>query len=823
MFSRKATLIISLSAAVCTVAVADSLYPQPVIPMVHEPEGLTAVDLDGDGLLDLVSANFGNSDGDMAILMGHGDGTFAPEVTYEPCGPSGGGPLYAAPGDFDENGTVDLAVACGWSGVVAILLGNGDGTFAPAVEYGEADNLPFIVQTGDFNNDDHLDLMVANYANGGVEMHLGNGDGTFGPAVGFGGGSPYTVAVGDFNGDDNDDFARPGGGNIQVHLGNGDATFAPALLHPGVARHLVAVDLNGDQILDLVAAEGESAQQISVMLGNGDGTFSTTQQYPTDGGNPNYVAVADFNGDGLVDIAVNNRNNFVSVSMFYGTGGGQFAPAVGIDNVRAGGDFMVAADFDRDGALDLARPCHYCDDLNILFGDGSGGLITPLREDIVDDASDVIAVDLNGDGRPDLAVSNEGPDEVSVVLAEAAGTFGPDVRYPTRRDPSAIVVGEFTGDAIPDLVTSNRAHNNLNLLSGTGGGAFSSAIGPTVGAGPADLVVGDFDEDDQDDLAVANGGSNDVSILLGLGDGTFALQPLVPVGTGPTAIVVADFDGDDHVDLAVTNEGSNDISLVLGTGSATFSTATSLPVGTQPTDLAVGDIDGDDILDLAVVHDASQDLRTYFGNGDGSFTVGQTFPIEWFPTTEPLTVMVSDLNRDELVDVCVGADGRVEVFINAGGGALEREAAFAARSQTVATGVAGADFNGDSLQDLVVSSVGSEFVTVLLNQSGPDALSLDADKSTVVWPAVIGALSYNVYRGDVSDLVDTDGDGLPDGGYGICMTALDMDSTDTFFDDPEMPLAGGFFYLRSAVDSGGDGGIGSTSGGLPRVPTVACP
>ncbi len=99
-----------------------------------------------------------------------------------------------------------------------------------------------------------------------------------------------------------------------------------------------------------------------------------------------------------------------------------------------------------------------------------------------------------------------------------------------------------------------------------------------------------------------------------------------------------------------------------------------------------------------------------------------------------------------------------------------------------------------------------------------------ADGETLAWPAVTGALSYDVYRGTVGSLDDVDGDGLPDGDYGVCLTGLDDDARDTFFVDPQLPSAGaGFFYLMSVIDAGEENGIGSTSAGLPRTPAVPCP
>jgi hypothetical protein len=142
--------------------------------------------------------------------------------------------------------------------------------------------------------------------------------------------------------------------------------------------------------------------------------------------------------------------------------------------------------------------------------------------------------------------------------------------------------------------------------------------------------------------------------------------------------------------------------------------------------------------------------------------------------------------------------------------------------------VAVGDFNLDARPDLAIANHRPaepfNFVSIHLNQRGPRSLAFAGDKVTLIWPAVIGAWTYDIYRGARSDLVDGNGDGLPDDGYGVCLTGFDDDARDTFFVDPQVPAAGdGFFYLMSVLDAGGDGGIGTTGSGLPRTPALACP
>ena len=204
-------------------------------------------------------------------------------------------------------------------GSVSVLLGNGDGTFQSAVTYSfTGTNLGCIV-VGDFNGDGKPDLALANqgsrlgsYTDGGVSVLLGNGDGTFQPVVNYDAGSRlYSVTVGDFNGDGKPDLAvggnhglLSGAAGVLMLLGNGDGTFQTAtnLSAAAFGASVVTGDFNGDGKLDL-ASPG-----VSVLLGNGDGTFQTAVDFSV-GPNPNPVSVAvgDFNGDGKPDLAVANQ------------------------------------------------------------------------------------------------------------------------------------------------------------------------------------------------------------------------------------------------------------------------------------------------------------------------------------------------------------------------------------------------------------------------------------------------------------------------------------------------------------------------------------
>jgi len=285
------------------------------ITVGSEPCFVAVGDFRGSGSLDLAVANYGN--GTITILQGNGDGTF----TASPQGPISVGnfPGSMVVGDFNGDGHLDLAVTndpnSDTAGTVTVLLGNGDGTFTAAsgspVKVGSN---PISIAIGDFNGDGTSDLAVSNWADNTVTILLGNGDGTFAPASGSpitAGSGPYTIAVADLDGDGNLDLAIA---NDEVYsvvtmMGNGDGTFKPltTIATPIAADAIAVGDFNGDGIPDL-AISAHSSNTVAALLGNGDGTFSTYTIPFNIGSAPSYsVAAGDFNGDGVSDLAVANQ------------------------------------------------------------------------------------------------------------------------------------------------------------------------------------------------------------------------------------------------------------------------------------------------------------------------------------------------------------------------------------------------------------------------------------------------------------------------------------------------------------------------------------
>jgi len=316
--------------------VSSSSFPITNYPTGNGPDFVTTTDLNADNFPDLVVANF--TDNTLSILLGNGDGTFQNPISPPP--PTGKGPVSIATGTFNakNNTNVGLAVANETDSTLSILLGNGDGTFTQAsgspIKTG---NHPVSVVTAVLSTGGQSDLIVANQNDNTISVFLGNGDGTFQPAVNLPTGkAPTGLAVADFNNDGNLDLAvtNQNDNTVWIFLGNGNGTFArPVSYATGQAPvYVAAADFNGDGFLDIAVADNGAAtatntgDDVSVLLNKADGTgtFNTATSFPA-GTGPTSIAVADYNVDGFPDMAVTAQTDN-AVALLLGLGDGTFSP-----------------------------------------------------------------------------------------------------------------------------------------------------------------------------------------------------------------------------------------------------------------------------------------------------------------------------------------------------------------------------------------------------------------------------------------------------------------------------------------------------------------
>ncbi len=751
---RRILILSFLAAAFQLPATASQFLTARSFPVQLKPVAVAVGDFNNDGKPDLAVANRGGNGPQtgrtVSVLLGKGDGSFAPAVNYI----VGDIPDAVVTGDFNHDGNLDLAVSTRVNGI-SILLGNGDGTFQPAVNSNNNTFISFLL-LGDFNSDGNPDLVLGSLTNSGSNVMLlmaGNGDGTFKTPVQIASFGSVGVVAGvdaDFNGDHKLDFAvtlfpGPGPGNVAVILGNGNGTFqAPVTYSLGVgAQSLTAADFNGDGKLDLAVAVFASAPSkfccgVSILLGNGDGTFQAARTFRsvTDGF-PGTIAAGDFNGDGKTDLVVANTHND-DVTVLLGNGDGTFKPP---QNWAAGQVVVdvVVGDFNLDGKLDLAAVDFLGNSVSILLGRGDGGF--RAARDFFSGASGVGFVfvntfgavgDFNEDGKPDLAVTNQNG-VISVLLALGGGRFGSPVQYQTgvNLPEQQVAVADLNGDHHLDLVVVNACTGAsacpsvVSVLLGKGDGTFQPAVTYNVGHASGSVAIADFNGDGKLDL-VTNGGQSgvgDVRLLLGNGDGTFQPATTINVGnTNPTWITAGDFNGDGKLDLAVANSQGppGTAFVVLGNGDGTFQAPSpASTVGNAPGFLATADLNNDGKLDVVVVNFFSHNVSVLLGKGDGTF-----LPAVNYKTGQAAaTAVIADFNRDGKLDIAVAnlggtpgdGTGSVPLLFGNGDGTFHPMPAVIAGSNP--SFLATSDFNGDGKPDLAVFNNGANNVTILINTS----------------------------------------------------------------------------------------------------------
>jgi hypothetical protein len=442
---------------------------------------------------------------------------------------------------------------------------------------------------------------------------------------------------------------------------------------------------------------------------------------------PNRIATGDFNGDGIVDMAVTVPSQNV-VEVFIGTGDGNFGSPT---SFAAGTNpwAIVAGDFNKDGHIDLAVTNALTNGhVSILFGKGDGTFDTNAGTYLAGVFPYAIGSgDFDGDGNLDLAVVNFGqtstPGSVTILLGKPDGSFQTANTYAVGAFPETIAVGDFTGDGKPDLAVGfagpvGSSLSQVLIFTNGGGGSFhaGAVLTASVPDGIASVTAGDFDDDGTLDLAAVSAYARTVTIFRGHGDATFDAVPSSPsIGTGPQWIAAGDVNGDGKVDLVSANFDGT-VSVLLGNGDDTFSNNATYQVGNQPVMLALADLNGDGKLDATVVNSADDDVQVLLGEGDGTFLAG-SFQVG----ANPGGIAAEDFNGDGFADLAVTkGDATVAIFLGDGRGGFKALAPFPA-CQSVGGAlpgkIAAADVNGDNKVDLaigcsVAGSPGSSIVNL---------------------------------------------------------------------------------------------------------------
>jgi hypothetical protein len=582
--------------------------------------------------------------------------------------------------------------------------------------------------------------------------------------------SSDSVAVGDFNNDGIPDMVVSlQSDTIAVFLGKGNGTFRSPIISnandEGPFTNAVVADFNGDGNLDLAAL---GTLGTCIFFGNGDGTLQSPVCYTVSVTFP-FLAIGDFNGDGKPDLAVSGTGDNGIVEIFLNKGNGTFGAGVNY-NVAGSPNSLIAGDFNGDGKLDLAVACGFDQVISILIGNGDGTFKNAVNYPASGIPVAIDAGDFNNDGKLDLVFTylttqSEG---VDVLLGNGDGTFGSPISTVGPYEGSSIAVADLNGDGKADLVVTGQsisvgtesAFSTVTVLLGTGTGTFKPANSPSYDAWNAGgVALGDFNGDHKVDLAIAdifqqNNVPNLVTVFLGNGDGTFKAAP------------------DSNTDQ---------------TGYFGAST------------MVLGDFNGDGKLDAAIgmssnVNFNSPGLVFALGNGDGTFSTSLTaYPL----TSLPTALAKGSFTKDKPLDLAVltgdGSASNLTVFLNNGGANFTQGHTYAVGN--VATQVVVADFNGDQKADLAVSvnGGGGGFNVLLGNGDG-------TFQNPVLWGLAIdpNGLAVGDFNGDKkADLV-----GINSRAGGISVLLGNGDGT---FQPPQtfFPAIGPVFVASG--DFNGDG------------------
>jgi hypothetical protein len=571
------------------------------IASLTNPKAITTGDFNGDGKLDLATANYDTDN--IGVLLSNGDGTYNDPVYY----PAGDGPMDIAVGDFNGDGISDLAACSYNSGNVSIFVGNGNGTFAAAMNVSTV-NYPSNLVIGDFDGNGKADLAVTSMLSGGQILLFATPPpviNSISPAKG-GIGTTVTITGSGFS-------AVPT--ENTVHFGAEKATISAStetsitVTVPAGAGSVVPVSVMTDGLIGYSITSTTPTFAIT-QTPQINPTFALSS-YAV-GTHPISTEIADFNNDGIPDLAVVNEEDN-NVSVLLGTGGGAYGAATNIS--IAGLPFDVAiGDFNSDGNADMAVVGSDDGYLTIVPGNGDGTFGTAIRIYVTQNPQSVVVGDFNGDGKADLATTNTTPHTVSILLGNGANSFTLAFNYDVTEVPAELAVGDFNEDKKADLVVTHLVSDgHISIFLGANNGAFgvSTAVIPTTMT--MSVAVGDFNGDGHADVVLGDYINNAVNVLLGTGVGTFGTATSFAVETHPSAVRMGDFNGDGKIDLAVTCE-TNNVCLLLGNGKGAFVNTGSIAVGTNPDALAVGDLDGNGKADIVVANIDSKNISVLLSN-----------------------------------------------------------------------------------------------------------------------------------------------------------------------------------------------------------------
>ncbi|HYL38429.1 MAG TPA: FG-GAP-like repeat-containing protein [Bryobacteraceae bacterium] len=760
-------------------------------------------DVNGDGFTDLVASDFQNAQ--VSVLFGNGDGTFKPGASYA----VGQAPVAIVVADFDGDGHSDVAVCSG--GNVSVLLNTGNGTFRPAVNYRTVTNPggmgPNGLQVTDFNLDGVADLITSDL-DGTVSVLLGKGDGTFQ--------TPITtmvstqnfpsIAVLDVNGDGLPDLVAVVPSGVAVFLGKGDGHFQSPVNYPVGPKpgFIVAGDLNGDGRPDLAISTGGNT--LNVLLANANGAFQPAIVDNAPGGFGVSLTIGDFNGDGHADLAAPTSGGN-SILIFLGNGDGTFrAPVTYSTGPNSEPQMAIIADFNGDGISDLATADFLQPNSTVLLGTpipepfvtATAKLVSPASGTVSVGDSLVFELDIANAGNlaaTNLALNDSNPTGglslgslsagqgncapaassldctgladlgpnlqrayMVPATATAAGVVTNDAMFRYGTPPQAVVVpplsiivqpaaGEPTFTALSMPWRSGFAPNAAIVKSDgvvatdlplpfdptIPGGVFSVSSQDASAASlrlptsifPASILLANLAGNGLNDIVVLDSTQSTALVVLNVTAGSapsfssvVALTGFASAGLTPNSSAAFQDPATGFNDLAIIDAPSDpsqlgEIVVAVNDGTGNLGNFVYYGASGAAGNLIGMDFNNDGLQDLAFLDPASNSIGVMLDSASG---FGQPVSTSLGSTTAS-AMAAGDFNGDGFTDLAVLTPGGVNIFYGAGDGTFNAGPTLAIADPGPITGlqpglIAVADFNGDGNLDIAVASPASNVVAI---------------------------------------------------------------------------------------------------------------
>lgn len=647
-----------------------TFLPQPIVEASSNLSGLVAADLDGDGDLDLATANF-----DTILILENTGGELTEAARLE--APRFTRVVQAMDADGDD--LPDLVATVERDDAISVFKNLGDGRFGPPARAAVGDS-PVDLVVADLDGDGVSDLVTANAKSDDVTVLLGvAGADLFAPATHYPAGmkDPDGVVVSDLDGDGDLDLITFNGRTVAL-LENTlaePANTEPDVLEPNVARALtvtavypaplaqvsalrsvIAGDLDADGDVDL-AVGSASGSQLVVLSGDGTGRFAQPRAVTLEG-HPSELLFADLDGQDPPEILALSRASNELVVVWQGE---KEALALGATDIPAEvkPHSIASGDVDRDGNLDVLTANGGGNSVTVFLGAGDGDFQLPVHYGQPGYKITLALGDIDGDA--DLDVVSGIP--IKFLLNQGDGTYVPSEHEPDAR-AEMVTTADLNGDGALDVVGTDGVSNFTVVLINKGDGTFAepSNLRPDGTTGPWAVAAEDLDLDGDVDLAVAYRSSRNIAVLAGAGDGTFSTMGTYPVQGPAFYVVSADFDGNGFPDLASAQSLSHDVAILLNRGGADFVAAPNVPLGRAPYSLVTGELNQDGFCDVVVVNENDSSLSVLLGNGDGTFPP----PFQYQVGVGQRFAVTGDLDHDGDNDVVVAnREGRdITVLLN---------------------------------------------------------------------------------------------------------------------------------------------------------------